>query len=102
MLVFITETKFWSLPRGLVRQSFGFGYSAESYCSYPGVRIIYLPPYSPDLNPIEEAISKIKAWMRRNNDLFSTDNSILFDVKLAMDVITSEDAEGYFLHAGYF
>ncbi|QRW12042.1 DDE superfamily endonuclease [Ceratobasidium sp. AG-Ba] len=32
-----------------------------------GMRLIYLPAYSPDLNPIEEAFSSIKAWMRRNH-----------------------------------
>lgn len=58
--------------------------------------------YSPDLNPIEEAISKIKAWICRNYDLFSPGDGILFDVQVAMDVITPEDAEGYFFHAGYF
>lgn len=61
-----------------------------------------MPPYSPDLNPIEEVISKIKAWIRRNYDLFSLGDGILFDVQVAMDVITSEDAEGYFFHGGYF
>jgi len=60
------------------------------------------PPYSPDLNLIEEEISKIKAWIRRNYDLFSPGDGILFDVLVAMDVITPEDAEGYFFHAGYF
>jgi len=67
-----------------------------------GVRIIYLPPYSPDLNPIEEAISKIKAWIQRNYDVFLPGDGILYDVQCAMDVITPEDAELYFLHAGYF
>jgi hypothetical protein len=69
--------------------------------SISGVRIIFLPPYSPDLNPIEEAISKIKAWIRHNYDLFPPGDGFLFDVKIAMDVITPEDAEGYFLHGGY-
>lgn len=36
-----------------------------------GVRLEFLPPYSPDLNPIEEAFSKIKQFIRRNNDLTS-------------------------------
>ncbi|KAJ3542004.1 hypothetical protein NMY22_g3671 [Coprinellus aureogranulatus] len=34
-----------------------------------GVLLEYLPPYSPDLNPIEEAFSKVKAFIRRHNDL---------------------------------
>ena len=67
-----------------------------------GVCIIFLPPYSPDLNPIEEPISKIKAWIQCNYDLFSPGDGILFDVQVAIDVITLEDAEGYFFHAGYF
>lgn len=32
------------------------------------MRLIYLPPYSPDFNPIEEAFSAIKAWIRSNRD----------------------------------
>ena len=35
-----------------------------------GVRVEFLPPYSPDLNPIEEAFSSIKAWIRRHNQEF--------------------------------
>ena len=69
---------------------------------YPGVRVIFLPPYSPDLNPIEEAISKIKAFIRRNYDLFTPGDEILYDIKIAMETITPEDAEGYFFHGGYF
>lgn len=67
-----------------------------------GVRILHLPPYSPDLNPIEEAISKVKAWIRRNADLYNLDDGLLYDIKLAMDVITPEDAVSYFHHAGYY
>ena len=67
-----------------------------------GVDIIFLPPYSPDLNPIEEATSKIKAWICQNHELFSSGDGILFDVQVTMDVITPEDEEEYFFHAGYF
>lgn len=46
-----------------------------------GIRIEYLPPYSPDLNPIEEAFSQVKAFIRRNNDIFlsGTATDIMFD-----------------------
>jgi|ERR1700690_1726880 transposase len=69
-----------------------------------GVRIEYLPPYSPDLNPIEEAFSKVKHFLRRHQDYYSatTGDGILFDMYEVLDVITSEDAAGYFAHAGYF
>jgi hypothetical protein len=72
------------------------------WCSI-GVRLEYLPPYSPDLNPIEEAFSKIKAFICRNCDIFlaSTRAGIMFDLLEAMNIITADDAEGYFRHAGY-
>ena len=58
--------------------------------------------YSPDFNPIEEAFSKIKHWIRRNADLFVANNSIIHDMLIAMGVITPEDAFGYIAHSGYF
>jgi len=69
-----------------------------------GIRIEYLPAYSPDLNPIEEAFSKIKAFIRRNNDIFlaSEVNGQIFDMYEALEVITPLDAMGYYIHAGYF
>ena len=38
-------------------------------CEEAGVRLEYLPPYSPDYNLIEESFSALKAWMRRNREL---------------------------------
>jgi hypothetical protein len=35
-------------------------------CEEAGVRLEYLPPYSPDFNPIEEAFAELKAWMKKN------------------------------------
>jgi hypothetical protein len=63
-----------------------------------------LPPYSPDFNPIEEAFSQIKAFIRRHVDLFSesTGAGLIFDMKIAMEIVTPSDTEGYFMHAGYF
>jgi DDE superfamily endonuclease len=40
-------------------------------CENAGVRLEFLPPYSPDFNPIEEAFAELKAWMRKNNALQS-------------------------------
>lgn len=68
-----------------------------------GVRVEYLPPYSPDLNPIEEAFSKVKAFIRRNNDIFLAErgDGIIYDMSEALSVVTPLDAMGYFIHAGY-
>jgi transposase len=69
-----------------------------------GVRIEYLPPYSPDLNPIKKAFSKIKHFIRHHNAYYNLTigDGILFDMYEVMDIITPEDADGYFLHiVGY-
>ena len=69
-----------------------------------GVRIEYLPPYSPDFQPIEEAFSKVKAFLRRHRDYYkqTIGDGILFDMYEVMEIITPEDAVSYFMHAGYF
>ena len=68
-----------------------------------GIRIEFLPPYSPDFNPIEEAFSKIKAFLRRHQlELTREGNGMIFELMEIMKVITSDDATGYFIHAGYF
>ncbi|KAG2048211.1 hypothetical protein BDR06DRAFT_830940, partial [Suillus hirtellus] len=63
---------------------------------------IFLPPYSPDLNPIKEAFSQIKAWIRRNYNLFTLGPGVLYDMREAMDIVTAEDVSAYIHHAGYF
>ena len=67
-----------------------------------GVCVEYLLPYSPDLNPTEEAFSKIKVFIHRNEDIVTAGNGIVFDMYTAMDVIMPNDAAGYFIHGGYF
>ena len=69
-----------------------------------GICIEYLPPYSPDLNPIKEAFSQVKAYIRRNNDIFLSGSSedLIFDMHQAFDIVTDIDTMGYFIHAGYF
>lgn len=63
-----------------------------------------MPPYSPDLNPIEEAFSKIKHFIRRHQDYYlaTTDDGIIYDMYEVMEIITPMDAAGYFACAGYF
>jgi len=67
------------------------------------IRVEFLPPYSPDLNPIEEAFSKIKAFIRRHSGMMSHEgDGMIFELMEIMQVISEDDAIGYFLHAGYF
>jgi hypothetical protein len=62
-----------------------------------------LPLYSPDLNPIEEAFSKFKAFLRRHNQLLTKNgDGMIFELMEIMKIVTDDDAAGYFIHAGYF
>jgi transposase len=64
-----------------------------------GCELIYLPAYSPDLNPIEEAFSKIKGLLRRAGA--RTKEALLEVLGEAFSSISVPDARGYFEHAGY-
>jgi transposase len=64
-----------------------------------GCELIYLPSYSPDLNPIEEAFSKIKAILRRVGA--RTKEALLDALGEALSAVSAQDARGYFEHAGY-
>ena len=42
------------------------GQRIKDMCADAGVLLDFLPPYSPDFNPIEEAFAELKIWMRKN------------------------------------
>jgi transposase len=64
-----------------------------------GAELVFLPPYSPDLNPIERAWSKMKALLRRS--AARTYDALYDGVTAALRAITPQDARGFFRHAGY-
>jgi transposase len=64
-----------------------------------GCELIYLPPYCPDLNPIEEAFAKIKALVRRAGA--RTCEALMEAIGRALDALTASDARGFFEHRGY-
>jgi transposase len=53
--------------------SFHHSEQIEQICSEAGVKLVYLPPYSPDLNPIEEFFAELKAFIRRNWQIYEDD-----------------------------
>jgi transposase len=64
-----------------------------------GCELIYLPPYSPDFNPIEEAFSKIKGLVRKSE---ARSREALVDaIGKGISMVTAEDARGFFAHCGY-
>ena len=64
-----------------------------------GARVEHLPAYSPDLNPIEECISKLKALMRRNKP--ETKRKLQNALLMAIKNVTKSDISGWFKHCGY-
>ena len=64
-----------------------------------GAGLVFLPAYSPDLNPIEEAFSKIKNILRKLGA--RTHEALLEAIAEALSAITPGDAAGWFDHCGY-
>jgi transposase len=64
-----------------------------------GARIWFLPTYSPDCNPIEEAFSKVKTLLR--SAAARTHETLVAAIWAALAAVTPADAQGYFAHAGY-
>jgi transposase len=79
----------------------------EEKCAKKGIRLVYLPPYSPDLNPIEECFSFVKSFIRRHGLRFrlavqTGDKSgpFLFLYE-ALNAVTASQCRGWFHHSGY-
>lgn len=64
-----------------------------------GCQVVFLPPYSPDFNPIEQAFSKLKAHLRRANQ--RTVEGLWTAIGDGLNRITAQDAQGWFKHCGY-
>jgi transposase len=72
---------------------------AVSTIESTGARVVYLPPYSPDLNPIEMAFSKVKQLIRALRPRSFVE--IVSATRKALLEITLSDLDGYFNHCGY-
>jgi transposase len=64
-----------------------------------GCQLLYLPPYSPDLNPIEQAFSTIKGLLRRAEA--RSRGAQIGAMGRALDAVCAQDARGFFAHCGY-
>jgi transposase len=64
-----------------------------------GCELMYLPPYSPDFNPIEEAFSKIKGLMRKAEA--RSREALVEAMGSAISALGAQDARGFFEHCGY-
>ena len=73
--------------------------TVRTLLSRAGVMLMYLPAYSPDLNPIEMMWSKVKAILRKVKE--RTEETLIAAIKEAMKEITPEDCQGWFRKSGY-
>ncbi len=64
-----------------------------------GCEFVHLPPYSPDLNPIEEAFAKIKNLLRKA--AARSKEALVEAIGMALSAVSTADARGFFEHAGY-
>jgi transposase len=64
-----------------------------------GCELLYLPAYSPDYNPIEEAFAKIKNLLR--NFAARSKEALVEAIGVALSAVTAADVRGFFEHAGY-
>ncbi len=64
-----------------------------------GASLMYLPPYSPDFNPIEKAIAQIKAFLKKT--AARTKAELDAAIARAIDLVTPDNARNYFASCGY-
>ena len=64
-----------------------------------GCRLVFLPAYSPDFNPIEHAFSKLKGCLRKAKA--RTQEALQAAIAAALATITSQDARGWFKHCDF-
>jgi transposase len=74
-------------------------------CADAGVKLMYLPPYSPDLNPIEEFFAELKAFIKRSWSTYEDDPAQGFNMFLewCVDQVGSKEqsAWGHLRHSGW-
>jgi transposase len=75
------------------------GERARKLIEERGCQLLYLPPYSPDLNPIEEAFSKVKRLLRVIGA--RTKEALVEAIGKALDAVSVKDAKGFFTYCGY-
>lgn len=64
-----------------------------------GAKLFFLPPYSPDFNPIEQLFSKLKHWLRDAAE--QTKDDVCSAIGRILDTVTATECSNYFRNAGY-
>ena len=66
-----------------------------------GILVLFLPPYSPDLNPLEEVFSYIKQYLRKHDELLQAIRDPTDVIRQAFQSITAEHCNSWISHAQY-
>ncbi len=97
----------WPEPRSVLiidKASFHHSERIDQMCLDAGVKLVYLPPYSPDLNPIEEFFAELKVFIRKNWKGYADNPEQEFGAFLEWCISVAggrkQNAEGHFRHAG--
>jgi transposase len=72
--------------------------SVKQAVTHAGCEVWFLPPYSPDLNPIEECFSKLKTWLRQVGAQSVDD--LIAAIGQGFDHVSRLDVQGWFRHSG--
>jgi len=75
------------------------GHKVRDLIEGAGCELLYLPPYSPDMNPIELAFSKVKGILRKAQT--RTREALVEAMGAALGAVSASDARGFFEHGGY-
>jgi transposase len=73
--------------------------AARALVEAAGCRLLFLPAYSPDFNPIELAFAKLKQALRRA--AARTDDALVEAIGVALATVTAADARAFFAHCGF-
>jgi transposase len=97
----------WPEPKSVLimdNASFHHTDRIEQMCSEAGVKLMYLPPYSPDLNPIKEMFAELKDFIKWNWSIYENNPDQGFDrfLEWCVEIVgaKTQSAEGHFRHAG--
>ena len=85
----------WALPR----RDFSGVLRVEQLIEAAGAELRYLPPYSPDMNPIEKAFSKLKAFLRKISE--RTVAGLMNALETCAHIFKSVECVNYFKACGY-
>lgn len=73
----------------------------EKLCSIAGAIAVWLPPYSPNFNPIELLFSKVKQFLKSNRDMIKNIAPVLA-IQMAFDSVSPSDCEAWIRHVGCY